>query len=118
LLPPEEPWLCVAAIYGAVTFLLAPALGSAMTRLFDYGWPLFLLYLPAIIPRIWRNWPIWCVSVLVALHLVAAWTETAELTLFRFDNIRTFAILIGCNLVAALLLARMTARQNKQPTSA
>ncbi len=118
LLPAEEPWLCVAAIYGAVTFLLAPMLGAAMTRLFDYGWPLFLLYLPAIIPRIWRNWPIWCVSMLVALHLVAAWAETVQITLFHFDIIRTFAILIGCNLVAALILARMTSRQNKQPTSA
>ncbi len=118
LLPAEEPWLCIAAIYGAVMFLIAPVLGAAMTRLFDYGWPLFLLYLPAIIPRIWRNWPIWAVSSLIVLHLVAAWTATVQATLFRVDITRTFAILIGCNLVAALLLARMTSRQNKQPASA
>ena len=118
LLPAEKPWLCVAGIYGAVMFLLAPVLGSAKTRLFDYGWPLFLLYLPAIIPRIWRDWPIWVVSVLASLHLVAAWTERVHTTLFHFDIIRTFAILIGCNLVAAFLLARMTSSQNKQPTCA
>jgi hypothetical protein len=117
LLPAEKPWLCVAGIYGAVMFLLAPALGSAKTRLFDYGWPLFLLYLPAIIPRVWRNWPIWAVSVLVALHLVAAWMETVQVTLFHFDIVRIFATLIACNLLAALLLARMTSSQNKQPTS-
>ena len=33
LLPTGEPYLCVAAIYGATTFLLSPLLGAALPRL-------------------------------------------------------------------------------------
>ncbi len=35
-------------LYGAVSFLLAPALGTAYERLFGYGWPLFLVALPRL----------------------------------------------------------------------
>jgi hypothetical protein len=112
LLPRNEPYLCIAAIYGAVTFLLAPVLGAAMTRLFDYGWPLFLLYLPALIPRVWRNVPTWIVALLLPLHLITAWTELARLTFFHFNITGTFVILIVCNLAAASLLFRITSPHN------
>jgi hypothetical protein len=113
LLPKQEPWLCIAAIYGAMTFLLAPVLGAAMTRLFDYGWPLFLLYLPVVIPRIWRDWPVWIVSALVGLHLMAAWMGTALAGPFHFNLLSTFAILMGCNFAAATLLFLVTSRNQK-----
>jgi hypothetical protein len=118
LLPPQEPYLCIAAIYGAVTFLMSPMLGAALARLFDYGWPLFLVYLPAMIPRIWRNWPVWTVSLLVGLHLIATWTEMIRITVFPFSLRNEFAVLLGCNLVALWLLCRMSALERKQSLSA
>jgi hypothetical protein len=111
LLPRQEPYLFLAAIYGAVTFLMAPMLGAAMQRLFDYGWPLFLVYLPAMIPRVWRNWPVWTVSVLVGLHLIAVWIVTIQSTFFHVDLNYSFAILLGCNIVAAWLLLKASRRQ-------
>jgi hypothetical protein len=119
LLPREEPHLCIAAIYGAVTFLMSPMLGAALPRLFDYGWPVFLIYLPAMIPRIWRNWPVWIVSLLVGLHLIAAWTEMVRLNLFRssFSVSNEFAVLLACNLIALWLLCRTSALERKQSLS-
>ena len=102
LLPREEPYLCVAGVYGAVAFVIAPMVGAALPRLIDYGWPLFLVYLPAMIPRVWRNWPVWTVSLLVLLHLICAWTEMIRLTFLHFSFGCEFAVLIGCNLVRAI----------------
>jgi hypothetical protein len=114
VLPRQEPYLCIAAIYGAATFLMSPMLGAALPRMFDYGWPLFLVYLPAMIPRIWRNWPVWPVSLLVVLHLIALWTETIRSTSLHFSFGTEFAILIGCNLVGLWLLWRTGAfEQNR-----
>jgi hypothetical protein len=110
LLPREEPYLCIAAIYGAITFLLAPMLGASLPRLCDYGWPLFLVYLPAVIPRVWRNWPIWTVAILVSFHLIAAWIEGIQLWIIHFNTVACFAILIGVNLVAGGLIMRMSSR--------
>jgi hypothetical protein len=118
LLPSQEPYLCIAAIYGAVTFLMSPMLGAALARLFDYGWPLFLVYLPAMIPRIWRNWPVWTVYLLVGLHLIAAWTEMIRITVLPFSLSNEFAVLLGCNLVALWLLCRTSALERKQSLSA
>ena len=114
VLPRQEPYLCIAAIYGAVTFLMSPMLGANLSRLFDYGWPLFLIYLPAMIPRIWCNWPVWTVSFLVMLHLITLWTQTIQLTSLQF-NLRTeVAIMIGCNLVGLWLLWRTGAFEQKR----
>lgn len=106
LLPREDPYLCIAGIYGAATFLLSPLLGAALARLFAYGWPLFLVYLPAMVTRQWRNWPVWTVSVLVGLHLIVAWVDMIRMIYFHSDLGREFAVLLGCNLVAAWLLVR------------
>lgn len=114
VLPRQEPYLCIAAIYGAVTFLMAPMLGAALPRMFDYGWPLFLVYVPAMIPRMWRNWPVWTVSFLVVLHLITLWTETIRLTSSHFSFDTEFAILIGCNLVGLWRLWRTGAFERKQ----
>jgi hypothetical protein len=107
LLPREEPYLCIAAIYGAITFLLAPMLGASLPRLCDYGWPLFLVYLPAVIPRVWRNWPVRTVVILLGLHLIAAWIEVIRFWIFHFDVRVAFTILIAVNFVAGGLMMRM-----------
>jgi hypothetical protein len=112
LLPREDPYLCIAGIYGATTFLLSPLLGAALLRLFAYGWPLFLVYLPAMVSRIWRNWQARTVWVLLALHLFVAWVNTLQFLYFHGDVGREFVILLLCNLVAAWLLLRTSAMQN------
>ncbi len=114
LLPGKEPYLCIAAIYGAATFLLSPMLGAGVPRLFAYGWPLFLVYLPAMVPRLWRNWPVWTVSILLALHLLMAWTDLIRLIYFHFDLGRELAILSGCSVVAAWLLLKTISERRKQ----
>jgi hypothetical protein len=108
LLPREEPYLCVAAIYGALVFLLAPVCGATLARLFDYGWPLFLVYLPTVIPRVWRGWPFSIVSALLGMHLVSAWMEPIRLTFLHLNICYTLAVLVGCNLWAAWLLWKST----------
>jgi hypothetical protein len=60
-------------LYGALSFLIAPALGSSVPRLFNYAWPLFLVAAPMLATLHLRlpgkfAWP------LVALHLVVAWS--------------------------------------------
>lgn len=37
-------------VYGGMSFILAPALGTAQARLFGYAWPLWLVALPALLP--------------------------------------------------------------------
>jgi hypothetical protein len=109
LLPREEPYLCIAAIYGAVTFLLAPMLGASLPRLCDYGWPLFLLYLPAVMPRVWRNWPVRTIVILVGLHLITAWIEVIQLWIHS-NIVACLLILISVNLVAGGLILRTSSR--------
>jgi hypothetical protein len=115
LLPREDPYLCIAAIYGATTFLVSPLLGAALPRLFAYGWPLFLVYLPAMAPRVWRNWPVWIVSVLVGLHLITAWVDTIRLLYFHFDFGQELAVLLLCNFVAAWLLLKASSTWRQSP---
>ncbi len=60
-------------LYGALSFVLAPGLGSSVPRLFNYAWPLFIVAVPMVASRHLRladkfAWP------LVALHLVVAWS--------------------------------------------
>lgn len=110
LLPREDPYLCIAGIYGAATFLLSPLLGAALLRLFAYGWPLFLVYLPAMVSRVWRNWPTWTVWVLLVLHVFVAWVNTIQFLYFPFDFVRELAVLLVCNIVAAWLLLRTSSK--------
>jgi hypothetical protein len=110
LLPREEPYLCISAIYGAVTFLLAPMLGASLPRLCDYGWPLFLLYLPAVMPRVWRNWPVWTIVILIGLHLITAWIEVIQLWIIHSNIVACLLILISVNVVAGGLILRTSSR--------
>jgi hypothetical protein len=106
LLPWKEPYLYVAVIYGGVAFLLAPVLGASLVRLFDYGWPLFLIYLPVALSRVWRSCSGWMIAALLSLHLIAAWTEYARLSLFHFSLGTALAVLVGCDIAGAWLLLR------------
>lgn len=105
LLPRDQPYLCIAAIYGAAAYFLAPMLGAAQARLLDYGWPLFLVYLPAVTVVAWRNAPRGAVYALVALNFIDAWTG---LSVHHLGLPYTYgaAVVIVCNLIAAWLLLK------------
>ncbi len=78
-------------IYGGISFLLAPSLGTWYTRLFGYGWPLFLVALPRLLEGLadpgpdahgQRKTPIlW--GLLVVAHLVIC--AVGQGTLPRLD---------------------------------
>jgi hypothetical protein len=53
----------------------------------------------------------------LGLHLITAWTETIRLTFFPFNFVIEFALLLGCNLTALLLLWRTGALERTQPLS-
>ena len=105
LLPPGEPYLWVAAIYGAVAYLLAPSLGASLFRLVGYGWPLFFIYLPAMLPRVWTRWRVWQVACLLGAHWLPCW-------LIIRGSVRSAALQVAIVLLAdalgAILLLRQT----------
>ena len=109
LLPRSQPWLCVAALYGAAAYLLAPVLGNAETRLFDYGWPLFLVYLPAVMLSVWRNLPRSAFYALLGLNLIVAWAALA-IAILGIPYPDAFATYLLCNLLAAWLLLKYKPR--------
>ena len=80
-------------------------LGAGETRLLDYGWPLFLVYLPAVMLTGWRNAPSWAIYTLVGLNFIDAWTVTVQLALhlpYAYD----LAVYLICNFTAAWLLLK------------
>ena len=113
LLPRDQPYLCIAGIYGAAAYLLAPMLGASQTRLLDYGWPLFLVYLPAVMSAVWRNAPRWTVYTLIGLNFIDAWTDLAA-KMSGVLYIDELPVLLGCNLLAAWLLLK-TASTGSDP---
>lgn len=105
LLPRDQPYLCIAALYGAAAYFLAPMLGAGETRLLDYGWPLFLVFLPAALIALWSAAPRWAVYTLVALDFIDAWIDLVWQS-FGFLYIHKVPIIVCCNIVAAWLLLR------------
>jgi hypothetical protein len=73
--PRSAMLLRFALIYGVIGFLLAPALGATVARLFAYAWPAFLVAVPLLIVRFRCGFRSSVAMLLfVALHLVASWT--------------------------------------------
>ena len=70
----EDMMLRFAALYGALSFLLAPSLGDSVLRLFGYGWPLFLVALPLLLGASGADFTsTWAAAAFLALHLFLAW---------------------------------------------
>ena len=71
----EDLMLRFAMIYGAISFLMAPLLGETFSRLYGYGWPLFLVALPILLGRSAANFKSeWAAASFVALHCFVAWS--------------------------------------------
>jgi hypothetical protein len=51
---PLPLWIRLTFVYGLVVAILGPALGAATTRLIGYGWPAFMIAVPAILAMDWR----------------------------------------------------------------
>ncbi|HEY0161048.1 MAG TPA: hypothetical protein VGB69_00065 [Edaphobacter sp.] len=72
-LSPESVLLRFCLVYGAVSFLMAPMLGTNTPRLFGYGWPLFVVAVPLlIVPRITRSPR--NAGAFLTLHLALSWS--------------------------------------------
>ena len=100
----REPWLLLAAVYGLLSWITAPAQGADVNRLFGYGWPLFLLALPFLLLHLWQR-PLRtrAAIALVALHLLLGSTNALiQLTRPHFHII---GVLYGVlPLIASVLL--------------
>lgn len=72
----ESLFLRFCLIYGVISFLLAPMLGTAVPRLFGYAWPVFMLAVPACLPPIFKSgakaWGF------LAIHLVVSYLPDIE----------------------------------------
>jgi hypothetical protein len=93
-------------LYGALSFVLAPELGSSVPRLFDYAWPGFIVAAPMLAIRHLRlpgriAWP------LVALHLAVAWSaalNTFDTMSFTFEALTILAL--ACAYIAGWMMLR------------
>ena len=64
-----------ATIYGAISFLLAPLLGESLTRLYGYGWPLFLVGLPLLLGLSGAHFRSrWSMGLFLAVHIGLSWS--------------------------------------------
>lgn len=69
-----------SVVYGAISFLLAPALGASTERLVAYGWPIFLIALPWFFQGFFKGffqsqlYPTRNGWWILAMHLACCWT--------------------------------------------
>lgn len=106
---PTDVLLRFCILYGALSFLLAPELGSSVPRLFDYAWPLFIVATPMLAIR-HLSLPGRIAGPLVALHLAVAWS--AALNTFNTMSFMLEAVTILA-LASAYIAAWMLLRQAK-----
>jgi hypothetical protein len=70
----EDLMVRFCLLYGVVSFCLAGALGDRVLRLFEYGWPLFLVALPVGLGRLAVGFRSAALAVaFVGVHLVITW---------------------------------------------
>lgn len=68
----QDTWWLIAFWYGAIMTLLGPVSGTAVVRLIGYGWPLFLIALPALLNK--NSELVDPTSkMLIGLHVAALW---------------------------------------------
>ena len=111
LFPRDEPFLSICLLYGAASFLMTPALGTGVSRLAGYAWPLFFIYLPEMLARHWRWRPTPAIVILL-LHLAVAWIVPLYVLTAKMSVQLALCIVLALYALAAALLWR----QLWQPT--
>jgi hypothetical protein len=66
-------------IYGGISYVLAPLLGTWFPRLFDYSWPLFLVGVPLLLRRGGNFKSDRAAALFLVLHFVASWSMRFDL---------------------------------------
>jgi hypothetical protein len=87
----EQPLaLRVAGVYGIVTLLIVPLLGSAVLRYVFYAWPAFWLLSAKLFQRNYLRAPRnrRCLAALLVVHLALVWLPLAQG--WRDENDRSF----------------------------
>lgn len=103
-------------LYGAVSFVIAPALGHSTERLFLYGWPIFLLATPIAASRAFSSNPhnrnFWI--ALFAIHFTTAWLDMLLFWAWDQGSGQTACtlglVVITLNVAAWMLLRRADGR--------
>lgn len=105
----EDVLLRFCLVYGAISFFLAPELGSSVPRLFAYAWPLFVVAVPILATK-YLMIPRRIVAPLLVLHLAIAWSATVN-----HSNTMNLVpeILMLLAVVGAYATAWMLVRQSK-----
>lgn len=85
-------------IYGVASFLLAPELGSSVSRLFSYAWPLFFVALPLMLSGEGIRPLSSTAAKFVGLHVAVSWS--AALRPGGFSEVSFNLIMIGTICVA------------------
>jgi hypothetical protein len=94
----KEMWWSIAFLYGALMTVLGPFAGPPPDRAIGFGWPLFLMALPAICGEIltWR---------FAALQVVASWTPLLLSSLLApTESAQSFIGVSSAPIVSALSL--------------
>ena len=71
----REPALRFALLYGVASFLVAPLLGNLFLRLIEYSWPLFFLFIPALLAASHLSLSTPRALLFLALHIALSWTN-------------------------------------------
>jgi hypothetical protein len=79
----EDVMLRFCLLYGVISYLLAPALGTGVPRLLSYAWPLFTVAVPVLATR-HLTIPRLSAVALLGLHLAIAWSPMLS-SLGKFD---------------------------------
>ncbi len=92
----------VALLYGVISYLLVPCLGTAVGRYVAYAWPMAWIAAPEILAR-YFNTSNRLIGQLVSLQIIACWTPflLKEFGVASIPtNIIAIAVAIPCHVIA------------------
>lgn len=110
-------------LYGGLSFLLAPMLGTAFQRLFGYAWPLFLVALPRLFPDPIgpakdRNRGIWALLAVAALLTLQVGLAAIGLEPASVAEDAAAAILEALGIALLISILRSLPRSSSSPGGA
>jgi hypothetical protein len=109
-----SPIVRFCLLYGAISLLLAPVLGTAMNRLIGYAWPWMLVALPAMFPTDMRVGK----SGMVALLLAFCLLDIVPVMLgYRMSGWLACALVFALNIAGFLALRALSAGAQERSLS-